>query len=120
VIRGIDVVFIHSPHQELGDWYAEALGLERGFGDEHWQEFLMTEGSRFALDYTSFPRSVVEKQSVVVSFRVEDIRVAVERLAARGVTFYPSLEQAVFDVGPALVATFQDADGNWLQLSQRK
>jgi predicted enzyme related to lactoylglutathione lyase len=120
MIRGIDVVYIHTPHRELGQWYADTLGLERGYGDEHWQEFQMADGSRFAVDRTGFPRSAIEKQAVMISFRVEDLQAAVQELASRGVEFYPSREATIFDVGPALVATFQDPDGNWVQLSQRK
>jgi len=120
MIKGIDVVYIHSPHRELEGWYAEVLGLKMGYGDGHWQEFEMEAGSRFAVDLTSFPRSIVEKQAVMISFRVDDIKAAVESFSANGVQFYPSKEESVFDVGPALVATFQDPDGNWLQLSQTK
>jgi len=58
MIRGIDVVYLHSPHRGLGAWYADALGLRPAYGDEHWQEFETEEGCRFAIDYTSFPRSV--------------------------------------------------------------
>jgi predicted enzyme related to lactoylglutathione lyase len=96
------------------------LGLTKGYGDAHWQAFQVDEGSRFAIDFTSFPRSAVEKQAIVISFKVDDIRQAVGTLAARGVRFYPSAEEAVFDVGPSLVATFVDPDGNWMQLSQGK
>lgn len=56
----------------------------------------------------------------MVSFEVDDIHAAVDDLAGRGVRFYPSGEKTVFDVGPSLVATFEDADGNWAQLSQQK
>jgi catechol 2,3-dioxygenase-like lactoylglutathione lyase family enzyme len=105
---------------ELARWYAEVLGLRPACGDEHWQEFETSSGSRFAIDVPAFPRSVVEKQPVIVSFRVDDIEAAVEALAGKGVVFFPSREKAVFDVGPALVATFQDLDGNWVQLSQPK
>ena len=120
MITGIDVVFIHTPHSELGAWYAEVLGLPRGYGDSHWQEFSLQGGSRFALDFTAYPRSPVEKQAIMISFKVEDIHAAVKDLAGKGVRFYPDGENTVFDAGPSLVATFQDPDGNWVQLSQRK
>jgi len=120
MILGIDVAFVHTPHRTLADWYADVLGLPKGYGDEGWQSFQVNEGSRFAIDYTSFPCSAVEKQAIILSFKVDDIRQAVETLAGRGVRFYPSAEMAIFDVGPSLLATFLDPDGNWMQLSQRK
>jgi hypothetical protein len=120
MILGIDVAFIHTPHRELADWYADILGLPQGYGDDGWQSFQVSEGSGFAIDYTTFPRTAVEKQAILLSFKVNDIRQGVGTLAGRGVRFYPSAETASFDVGPSLVATFVDPDGNWLQLSQRK
>jgi predicted enzyme related to lactoylglutathione lyase len=62
----------------------------------------------------------MENQAIMISFRVADIHLAVETLATRGVHFYPSLEAAIFEPGPSLVATFQDPAGNWVQLSQRR
>jgi len=59
------------------------------------------------------------KQAILLSFKVDDIRREVEALAGRGVRFYPSAETVIFDVGPSLIATFIDPDGNWMQLSQR-
>jgi catechol 2,3-dioxygenase-like lactoylglutathione lyase family enzyme len=119
MILGIDVAFIHTPHRALADWYADVLGLPVGYGDDGWQSFEVTEGSRFAIDLTGFPRSAVDKQAIVLSFKVDDIRQEVKTLAARGVRFYPSADEAIFDAGPSLVATFIDPDGNWMQLSQR-
>ena len=120
LILGIDVVYLHSSHPELADWYTNILGLSKGYGDEHWQEFSLQSGSRFAIDFTTYPQSVVEKQSVMISYQVADIEKVVEVFTARGVTFFESKEGVVFDVGPSLVATFQDPDGNWMQLSQGK
>ena len=58
----------------------------------------------------------------MISFAVDDIYGAVRVLGERGVRFYPDddRDRAVFDVGPSLVATFEDPDGNYVQLSQRK
>ena len=36
------------------------------------------------------------------------------------VAFIPSVEEAIFDVGPPLVVTLIAPDGNWMHLSQRK
>ena len=120
LILGIDVVFLHSPNNELRDFYTEKLGLTPGYSDGHWQEFTMQEGSRFGLDFTGYPRSVIEKQATMISFKVADIHQAVNVFKEKGVRFVPTPSGIVFDVGPTLVATFQDPDGNWMQLSQRK
>ena len=120
MILGIDVAFIHTPHRALADWYADVLCLPQDYGDDGWQSFQVSEGSRFAIDYTAFPRSAVEKQAILLSFKVDHIRKEVGALAGQGVRFYPSAETAILDVGPSLVATFTDPDGNWMQLSRRK
>ncbi len=121
-IKGIDVVYVHTAHPELAKWYAQTLGLEPGYGDEAWQELALPQGrtERFGLDFTGFPRSTVERQPIMISFAVEDIEAAVQELAAKGVPLYPDAERAIFDVGPARVATFADPDGNWVQLSEAK
>jgi hypothetical protein len=119
MIQGIDVVFIHSPYKELKDWYAKMFDLETVYSDETWNEFRMKSVSRFAVEFNEFPRSVIENQAVMISFRVADIHTAVRMLAERGVQFFPSTEKAIFQAGPSLVATFQDPAGNWMQLSQR-
>ena len=120
MIKGIHVTYIHTPHKELSQWYEKVLGLKKNYSDDHWHDFVLDDGSRLGLDFTSFPRSVVEKQPIVISFKVDDIHKVVEKLGSRGVKFYPSLEKTIFDAGPTLVATFQDPDGNWVQLSQDK
>jgi predicted enzyme related to lactoylglutathione lyase len=83
-------------------------------------EFEMEGTGRFAIDITSLPKSCVEAQTVMISFRVDDLEETVRQLSDRGVAFYPSATEAIFDVGPARVATFQDGAGNWMRLSERK
>ncbi len=121
MIKGLSVAYIHSAQGEkLAQWYTKTLGvpIEASFGD--WSEFRMPSGSRFAVDQTSTPQSVVEKQPIVLSFAVDEIHKAVKDLAAKGVKFYPSADKTIFEAGPSLVATFQDLDGNWVQLNQKK
>ena len=120
MIKGIDVVFIHTPNPKLGNWYSQMFGLQKGYWDQHWQELQTSQGSRFACDITSSSPSEVEQQPIIVSFLVDDIHQAVGSLVQKGVMFYPSNENTIFDVGPSYVATFRDPDGNWMQLSQRK
>ncbi|MCI0405385.1 MAG: hypothetical protein L0209_04835 [candidate division Zixibacteria bacterium] len=122
MVKGIDVVYIHTPNKQLSEWYEKMLDLKKGYGDNTWQEFEMGRGSRFAFDFVSYPSSTVQKQSIVLSFEVEDIKRTVEDLAGKGVRFYPDNDKSrtIFDVGPSLVATFEDPDGNFVQISQKK
>lgn len=121
MIKGVSVVYIHSAFGgKLADWYSEKLGLKLKAQFPGWTEFEMESGCRFAIDGIDFPSSVVQRQAVMLSFEVDDIEAAVKTMAERGVRFYPSVEKTIFDVGPTLVATFEDAEGNWAQLNQIK
>lgn len=124
MIIGVDVVFIHVKNPEkMAKWYHEKLGLEidQKTPDLGWQEFNLKGErpvTRFALDYGGPNPSQVEQQPIVVSFKVANIESAVEELEKRGIEFFG--EDKIFDVGPTLVATFKDPEGNFLQISQRK
>ena len=124
MILGIDVVFIHIKDPELMvKWYQEKLGLDVSNTTTNlsWQEFALSENqapTSFALDYCGPNPSPIEQQPVIISFKVADIYKAVNELEKRGIIFSGS--QKVFDVGPTLVATFQDPENNYLQISQRK
>ena len=54
MIKGIDVVYIHTPNKKLADWYESTLGLKKGYGDSGWQSFETQSGSRFGLDFISY------------------------------------------------------------------
>jgi len=124
MILGIDVVFIHVKNPEMmTKWYQEKLGIDIGYSTPNldWQEFNLPEKrlpARFALDYSGPNPSKIEQQPIIISFRVADIYKAVAELEGRGIEFTGT--EKVFDVGPTFVATFQDPEGNYLQLSQRK
>jgi predicted enzyme related to lactoylglutathione lyase len=120
MITGVDVTFIHSPDRSLADWFLEKLELTKSYDDGHWIEFESKDGSRFAIDVVASQPSEVERQPIMISFRVADINKVVRKLAEKGIEFYPSVGDAIFDVGSALVATFKDAQGNWHQISQSK
>ena len=120
MITGISVTYIHTPNRALADWYRDMLGLSCVYDDGHWVEFSSECTTRFALDITGPDPSPVEKQSIVISFSVDDIHATVQNLHQKGVLFFPDHEHTIFDVGPSLVATFQDPEGNWLQLSEKK
>jgi hypothetical protein len=121
MIKQLSVAYIHSADgRRLADWYSTTLGIAISAEFPGWTEFDMGRGSRFAVDHTTFPRSLVEKQPIVLSFEVDDIQAAVRELVGRGVRFWPSAEKTIFDVGPQLVATFIDPDGNFVQLNCAK
>ncbi len=124
MIIGIDVVFLHVKDPDMmSNWYQEKLGLEISFSDpdKSWQEFSFDDTrltTRFALDYGGPNPSPVEKQPIIISFKVEDIEIAVNKMVKKDVEFVG--KSKIFDVGPTLVATFKDPEGNYLQLSQKK
>ena len=124
MILGIDVVFIHAKDPvKLSSWYKNILEIEIGFQtpDFSWQEYDFSDErstTRFAIDYGGENPSEVEKQPIMISFKVNDIHGVVEKLEKKGVEFYG--KNKIQDVGPTLVATFQDIEKNWIQISQRK
>jgi predicted enzyme related to lactoylglutathione lyase len=122
MILGIDVVYLHVFDSEtLGKWYSEVLGLELKFKTFNygWQEYDFSESppTRFAVEAIGMPISKVEKQPIMVSFRVANIKASVKELEKKGVQFFgtPKIKKEGF----SLFATLQDPAGNWLQLSQR-
>lgn len=122
MILGIDVVYLHVFDSEsLGKWYSEVLGLEIKFKtyNHGWQEYNFGERTptRFAIEAVGMPISKVEKQPIMVSFRVDNVEMTVQDLEKKGVQFFgdPKIKKEGF----SLFATFQDPAGNWLQLSQR-
>jgi predicted enzyme related to lactoylglutathione lyase len=122
MILGVDVVYIHSSDTEdLGAWYAEVLGLQLAFktSDSRWQEFNFDDSpsTRFAIESLRTRSSEIEQQSIMISFRVDDVEAMVEKLEQKGVKFYGS--QKTIREGHSLFATLQDPAGNWIQLSQR-
>ena len=124
MIIGVDVVFIHVKNPEkMAKWYQEKLGLkiDHKTPDLGWQEFTLKNErpiTRFALDYGGPDPSQVEQQPIVISFKVTNIKEVVEKFEKKGIEFFG--EEKIIDVGPTLVATFKDHEGNFLQLSQRK
>ena len=90
MIKGIDVVFIHVKDPEkMAKWYEEKLGLKIGFSipTKEWQEFSLAENrptTRFALDYSGPEPSDIEKQPIIISFKVENILDAVKHFGVYG------------------------------------
>jgi predicted enzyme related to lactoylglutathione lyase len=122
MILGIDVVYLHAfSGEDLGKWYSEILGIDLHFKtfDNSWQEFdfRTSPPTRFAIEATGMNRSEVERQPIMISFRVDDIKTAVNELKTKGIELYGTPE--IKKEGFSLFATLQDPAGNWIQLSQR-
>ncbi len=122
MILGIDIVYLHVFDSEsLSKWYTEVLGLDLKFKtDDHgWQEYDlgMSPPTRFAIEAVRMPISQTEKQSIMISFRVDNVTRMVTELEKMGVKFFG--EPKIQKEGLSLFATFQDPAGNWLQLSER-
>jgi len=122
MILGIDIVYLHAfSAEELGNWYTEVLGIDLHFKtfNNSWQEFDFRKSppTRFAIDATGMMKSDVERQPIMISFRVDDVKAMVKALKKKGIEFYGSPK--IKKEGFSLFATFQDPAGNWLQLSQR-
>ncbi|HUU78281.1 MAG TPA: VOC family protein [candidate division Zixibacteria bacterium] len=123
MIKGIDVVFIHVKNPEkMAKWYKENLGFDISYKtpDLGWQEFRMPNSpqTRFALDYGGPNPSEVEQQTIMISFKVDNIQLAITELEKKGIIFWG--KNKIMDVGPTLIATFKDPEGNFVQISQKK
>ena len=79
---------------------------------------LKTSLPRFTIDFPGENPNGPELQSIMISFKVKDLKEFVEKLESKGVNFYGS--QKIIEAGPTLFATIQDIEGNWIQFSQRK
>ncbi len=108
--------------ESTGKWYEEVLGFKVKFktSDNNWQEydFQRSPSTRFAVeDAPLLDTSAVEQQGIMISFRVNDVEKAVYELEKLGVEFFGTPK--IREEGVSRFATFQDPEGNWIQLSQR-
>jgi catechol 2,3-dioxygenase-like lactoylglutathione lyase family enzyme len=115
-VKGIDVVYYHVPDMPAAErWYKDVLGLPVGQAFPGWSELLLEGDVRFALDAPEGEPSEMEAApNAVVSFRVDDLDVALAHMRAQGVEVYGE----IMDFGPTRVATIRDPFGNFIQLSQ--
>ena len=119
MIQGIDVTYILSNNfDELVKWYNEKLSLEFGYGDSHWQEFVLEQGSRFAIHKSN--SNYNKPNNIIISFKVEDINQTISQLQGQGIEFITENSEIIHDAGPSLIATIEDIDNNKIQFSQSK
>ncbi len=84
MIKGVDVVFIHVKNPKLmAKWYNKTLNLDIALQTNNllWQEFNFAsdnDKTRFALDFPCEEPIGPTQQSIMISFKVDDIKLAVE------------------------------------------
>lgn len=105
---------------EAKHFYADKLGLSlEGFSPEHGFCAFDTGPTKLIIERIASDAAVEDHQLVGrftgLSFPVEDIKVAQERLASAGVRFSGSPEKQYWG---GWLSTFVDPDGNGLQLVQ--
>lgn len=108
----VDTVFIWVTDldESLG-WY-QAIGFEPGPRYSTWQVMAVDGETRFALHQGIRSEG---PSTAVVSFRVDDLKAEVARLADLGI----EARDDVTDSGTARFNTFIDPDGNEIQLLER-
>ena len=119
MIQGIDVTYILSNNfVELVKWYNEKLSFEFGYADSHWQEFVLEQGSRFAIHKSN--SNFNKPNNIIISFKVDDINKTISQLKGKGLEFITENGEIIHDAGPSLIATIEDIDNNKIQFSQSK
>jgi len=111
------------------DFYTDVLGFTKHhdipLGKNYWLTVVSPEapdGPELLLEPAEHPavkpyRDVLVADGIpLIQFAVDDVAAEYERLTARGVTF----TQQPTDIGPALVAVFDDTCGNLVQIIAQK
>ena len=123
MIRGLESVTVFSENaKNLAAFYKEKVGLktsteaEMGEKGEEMYEFKLGEGSPFYIvDHSELKGSAKEPKRVIVNFEVDDIENETKRLKDAGV----KVIQDIYHIqGYGMIATFEDADGNYFQFAQ--
>jgi predicted enzyme related to lactoylglutathione lyase len=99
-------------------YYTEVVGLELVEHNEqyHWAELQGYEGgTRLGIAQDSDMEEVKPGQNAVVTFRVEDIEVALEKMKKQGATCVGKLIEIP---GHVKMQTVKDLDGNSFQMVQ--
>ena len=112
---------------EALQFYTEVLGFEKKLdipmGEFRWLTVVSKEdpeGTELVLEPNDFPAAqtyqiaLFEAGIPLTAFEVDDIASEYERLGQLGVKF----KSEPMDVGTAIMATFEDGCGNWLQIYQ--
>jgi len=101
--------------QRLGAFYRDVVGLQQDPDAGEWS-FHAGEGASIGIDgHSETAGRTKEPSRVLIDLMVDDIAAAEEELKARGVTFLRSQGKEFWG---GIISTFEDPDGNYLQLIQ--
>ena len=109
----VDTVFVWVT--DLGrsvEWYSQ-FGIEAGSNYGTWQNMNLGGDTRFALHQGARADG---PSTGAVAFQVGDLDAEIERLAALGIS---PTDQEITKTGIARFITFQDPDGNDVQMLER-
>jgi predicted enzyme related to lactoylglutathione lyase len=109
----VDTVFVWvTDLPRAVEWY-ELLGIAAGPNYGDWQSMETSSQAQFALHRGARGPGAA---TAVVAFGVEDLEAEISRLAAVGIM---PADEAVTDTGVAKFITYNDPDGNDIQLLER-
>lgn len=123
VIKGVESITLFSESaRKLAEFYREKVGLtltmeaEIGGKGEELYCFEMTEGSTlYIVDHSKVKGRNKEPDRIILNLEVDKIEDSVKRLDNLGVR---KVQDTYHVEGYGLIATFEDADGNYFQLVQ--
>jgi catechol 2,3-dioxygenase-like lactoylglutathione lyase family enzyme len=121
-------IFVDDQRAALA-FYTDVLGFRKHhdipIGDDSWLTVVSPDapdGPELLLEPAGHPAvkpyrdALVEDGIPLAQFAVDDVQAEYDRLTAQGVTF----TQPPTDVGPAVVAVFDDTCGNLIQIVAEK
>ena len=123
MIRGLESVTVFSESaKNLADFYKEKVGLktsteaEMGEKGEEMYEFKFDEGSPlYIIDHSELKGQSQDPKRIIFNLEVDDIEKETKRLKDVGV----KVIQDIYHIqGYGMIATFEDADGNYFQFAQ--
>lgn len=109
----VDTVFVWvTDLDESVEWYSR-LGIAPGPRYATWQPMELGGGTKFALH-----QGLREPgpSTAVVSFRVDDLEATISKLGADGIE---PVDPEITDTGAVRFVTYEDPDGNQVQVLER-
>jgi predicted enzyme related to lactoylglutathione lyase len=111
------VIFWTDDMNRLLGFYRDRLGFEVDFESPDFVALRTDQGAQICVGkHSEVSGKTKEPYRVMANFAVDDCQAEFERLKERGVSFIR--EPSVDENDGVILATFQDPDGNTLQLMQ--